>query len=236
MAGHKKSVIEHLEELRSRVIVILVFFGAFSVLGFIYSSPIVEFIQEDLFQEGVGVELIVTHPMDFLIMKINIAIFIGIVLASPVMLYQFLSFVRPALSRNERKYLIGGVLSGVLLFLVGVLFAYNVLVRFTVWFLANLSTYAGVLNLWNINEFFSFVLFASIMVGLLFELPLVSFVLAKMGVITKEAMKEQRAYFIVAMFILAAILTPPDPFTQVIIALPMVLLYEVSILIVRFFG
>jgi len=228
----KRSVLEHIEELRARLIRILVFFTGFAVIGFILSPRLISYFT-DLFPADLGVRLVVSHPMDFLLTQVNIAIFTGFLLSTPAIIYEVFSFSRPAFHRKERKLFACIVVSSTGLFLLGLVFGYFILLRFTLWFLAGLSYSAGVLNLWNLNMFVSFVFLLCMVMGLVFLAPVLVLVLVKSGIIDLDFLKDNRAYVVIGIFILAAMITPPDPFSQVIVALPMILLYEASILIAR---
>ena len=231
-----KSVIEHIAELRSGLIMILIAWGLFSVIGFLLAPRIIDFIGSNLAPRDFGVELVVSHPMDFLMAEINIAILLGLFLSSPVIIYQLYRFVRPAFRRNERRVFAYAAASGVFLFVLGLLFGYFVILRFTVWFLAGLSQTSGILNLWNLNLFVSFVFLLTTAMGIVFLLPVVTVGLVKTGIIDTAFLRDNRPYVIVGIFILAAVISPPDPFSQVIVAVPVLILYELSILIARFLG
>jgi len=233
----ERTLVEHLAELRKRLLVIVIFFSAFSVIGFYISDIIIARINADLFPAGLGVRLIVTQPVEFLYTKMNVGLFFGLVLTIPLILYQFFAFVRPALIRHERKIIIGAVLAGFGLFVAGAAFSYFVLLRFTIWFLAGLASSAGIANLWNINYFISFIFLFCIMMGFVFQLPLITTLALKFNLVKLEDLRKKRGYVIVIVFLVAAVITPTiDPVTQCIVAVPMLVLYEISIMAARIFA
>jgi sec-independent protein translocase protein TatC len=232
----KKSVEEHILELRKRLLIILFLFTILSILGF-YLSDIIINLLSDFFLKSVGVKLIVTNPLDYLYTKFNVAIFFGFILSIPIIIYQILVFVKPALIEKEKKIFFCTIIASALLFVLGISFSYFILLRFTLWFLANLASSAGIANLWNINYFISFIFFFCISIGLLFQLPLIIILLLKLNLVTLEDLKDKRSYVIVLFFLIAGIITPTvDPINQTIVAVPLILLYEVSLLIGRIFS
>ncbi|MBL7160759.1 MAG: twin-arginine translocase subunit TatC [Candidatus Aenigmarchaeota archaeon] len=231
-----ETVLEHLDDLRSRIIKIIVFFGAFSVLGYILSGRIIRYLSESLLLKDLGVRLIVTHPVEFFYTELNVAVFVGFVLSLPIIAYYIYGFLKPGMSKKERKAVKVSVPAFAGLFVIGVLFAYFVILRVVIWFFSELAMTGGVENLWGIGNFISFVFLTCISLGIVFQLPAVSLLLVRLGVISIETLKENRGFVIVGVFLLSALITPPDPLTQVLVALPMVILFEISILCARFFG
>lgn len=234
--GSRETVLDHLMELRMRIIKVIAFFAVFSVIAFFFSSRVMKFLSDSLFLKDFGVELIVTHPVEFFYTEINIAIFIGFVLTIPFIIYQVYAFIRPALERRERRAIKFSLPFFLGLFILGVCFAYFILLKVVIWFFSNLATSAEISNLWSIGNFISFIFFICIVLGFVFQLPAFSVLLVKLKVIDVEFLKKKRGYVIVAIFILAALITPPDPVTQVLVAVPMIVLYEASILVARALG
>ena len=233
----ENTFLEHLEELRKRLIVIVIFFAVFSIIGFYLSDILISRINADLFPDSVGVELIVTQPLDFLYTKMNIGLFFGLFLSVPIILYQLFVFARPAMHERERRLLVSSVLGGFVLFIIGAAFSYFIILKFIVWFLAGLGTSAGIANLWNVNYFISFIFMFCIMLGLVFQLPIITTALLKLDIVKLEDLKKKRGYVAILAFLAAAIITPTvDPLTQLIVAVPILVLYELSILSARIFG
>ena len=232
----KQDLIEHLDELRSRLIFVFVFFAVFSVFGFIISGPMINRLRADLFPAGMGVELIATYPMEFFLTKINIGVFFGILLSIPVILIQIFAFIKPGMKKEEVRVLRYAIPAGFLLFLLGVCFSYFILLKVGIWFLAGITYSAGVSNFWSVNYFIFFIFMTSIAMGMVFQMPVITYVLAKMGLIEPSFLKEKRPYVIILSFTVAAVITPPDPITQILVAIPMVILFEISVLISKIFS
>lgn len=157
----------------------------------------------------------------------------GFIIAFPFILWEIWKFIRPALYNNERKYAKLFIFTTSVLFFLGVAFGYFVLVPLSINFLANLQISVEVQNQIDINSYISLVKTTSLATGLIFELPIIIFFLAQLGLITDTFLKEYRKYAYVLILIVAAIVTPPDVVSQLIVSIPMVILYEVSIFIAR---
>ncbi len=228
----RKTVLEHLIDLRKALLKILLFFGICSGVSFIFGKAFISFLRNDLIPKEFNITLVLSSPTDFLVAWINIAIFAGIFLSIPAIIYQTYRFVVPALSQKEKRFFVYSLISSVFLFFLGFLFGYFVLLRFTLWFLASLSE-PGLLNLWNINSFLSFAFFLCITSGLMFTFPIFAVFLSKCEIIDSSILKSNRPYAVVGMFVLAAIITPPDPFSQIILAVPMMIMYEIAVVLVK---
>lgn len=153
----------------------------------------------------------------------------GFILAFPYILFEIWRFVKPALHNNEQKYSRGGVLISSLLFLTGVLFSYFLIVPLTVNFLGNYQVSETVVNQVSLKSYINTVVSVTFAVGVVFELPILVYFLTKIGVITPDFLTSNRKYMFVVLLTLAAIITPPDMFSQIMVVIPLVGLYEVSI-------
>lgn len=158
-----------------------------------------------------------------------ISIITGFILSFPYVIWEIWRFVRPAMKENERRYSSGGVLISSLLFFLGVLFSYFLIVPLTVNFLGTYHVSETVYNQISLSSYINTVVSVTFAVGLVFELPILVYFLTKIGVLTPEFMKNNRKYMYVIMLILSAIITPPDMFSQILVVLPLIALYEVSI-------
>ena len=224
----KAGAIDHLDELRRRLLVVLVWFLMFFGFGIIISPLILKKLITDLIV--LNVKLITLTPLEFLYTQIKIGFILAIALSLPNIIYHLVMFAKPALKKREIKG-IKFILPGfILFFIIGVVFAYVVFLKLSIYFLARLAPLAGIQNFWSINSFISFILYLCLSIGIIFELPLVLMLLVKLGVIKKRSLKKYRPYVYVSAFIIAAIITPPDMITQIILALPIILLYELSLL------
>jgi sec-independent protein translocase protein TatC len=162
---------------------------------------------------------------------INISIVAGLIIAFPYIFWEFWSFFKPALYEKERKYARGAVIFASLLFMLGISFGFFVIIPLSINFLGTYSVSDIVTNQININSYIGSVTSVALASGITFELPIVVFFLARIGVVTPEFMKKYRKHAIVVILIVAAIITPPDVFSQILVTLPLLVLYEVSIFI-----
>lgn len=218
---------EHLGELRKRVFIVLLFLLVFFVIGFMFSDFFIKQIIDDLiFIENIKV--VGLSPVEYILTQVKIGGLLAFVFSLPVIIYQLLVFIRPGLNKKEKEGLTMVLPSFILLFLIGVVFAYFMFLPVAVYFLGNLSK--GIIeNIWSIGKFVDFVLLSCLMFGLIFQMPLLLIVLNRLGLVKAEWLKKYRAHVYVIIFLVAALITPPDIVTQLIIGLPLVLLYEVSL-------
>jgi sec-independent protein translocase protein TatC len=158
-----------------------------------------------------------------------VSIIAGIILAFPYIIWEIWRFVKPALYTQEKKYSRGAVLVSSLLFLVGVFFSYFLIVPLTLHFLGTYQVSGNVENTISLSSYISTVVSVTFAVGIVFELPILVFFLTKIGVLTPDFMKKNRKYMIVILLLLSAIITPPDIFSQIMVVIPLMGLYELSI-------
>ncbi|RZS93137.1 twin-arginine translocase subunit TatC [Aquimarina brevivitae] len=158
----------------------------------------------------------------------------GFIIAFPYVLYEFWSFLAPALYEKERKYSKGFIIICSMLFFLGVLFGYYVIVPLTINFLGGYQVSEEVINEFDIDSYIGILRASVISCGLIFELPVVMYFLAKIGLVTPEFLRKYRKYALVIVLILSAVITPPDIVSQIIVAIPILILYEASIIITKF--
>lgn len=232
----KQTFIEHLEELRKRLIISLIAVGIGFGICYIFSKEIFQLLMIPL-QKALpkGATMIFTTPAEAFFTYFKVALLAGIFAASPVILYQIWLFVAPALYSHEKKYVIPFVISSTLLFIGGAAFGYFIVFPFGFKFLMSFATdlIQPAPRLKESLSFCSMLLFAF---GLTFELPLLILFLSKVGVVNARMLARNRRYAIVAIFIVAAILTPPDVVSQLMMAIPLLILYEAGIWIAKIFG
>lgn len=220
-------VFGHLRELRKRF---LVSFFAF-VFASIVSFPVVPFLLERVRADLMGnVFLIVISPQEALMVELKVSLLLGLVFSFPVLVYQFWSFVAPAFLGREKTLTLTLLISSTLLFLAGNVFAYWLLLPVTMNFLINVS-YPVALPMFSLNQAFSFAITLVVLFGLIFQLPLIVAVLSRLGLVDHMVLSSRRRYVVLGAFIVAAVITDPSVFTQILVAVPIILLYEVSILI-----
>jgi len=161
------------------------------------------------------------------------AITVGIILTFPFLLWEFWKFVSPALYQKEKKYAVGFLIATSLLFFTGVLFGYYIVCPMSINFLGNYSVSKEVFNDIDLNSYITLIKTASIACGLLFELPIIIFFLTKMGLVDSIILRNARKYVVVIILILAGLITPPDAISQIIVSIPILILYEISIIMSR---
>ncbi len=226
--------LDHLEELRWRIIKSLVAVVVFTIIAFFFSDQILKFLLISTKHLKHQFQLQVLKVQTVFIIKLELAIITGVIFALPVIFYQLWAFVAPGLLENERKYVIPVIVFATISFIVGAAFAFFVIIPFALDFFLGLVP-ENVKNNIALDFYFGFVARLVLVFGIVFELPVVSLLLTKLGILTPKILRKYRRYAIVVIFILAAILTPPDPTTQLLLAIPLVLLYEVTIWISYFF-
>jgi sec-independent protein translocase protein TatC len=225
----------HLEELRTRLVVSSAAFFLAGAIAFVFFVPITDLLLEPLCsipKERLGPQgcrLIFTGPVEPMLVRLKISGLSGMVLASPIWLYQLWAFVSPGLSQKEKRYSIPFVGTSILLFLTGITFAYLTLpaaLRFLVGFAGE-----NFIPFFSAKEYLSFVTLVTLVFGITFELPLLLFFLGLIGVVKVEQLRSFRRGALVTITLLAAIVTPSqDPFTMLAMALPLYLMYELVIL------
>jgi len=159
------------------------------------------------------------------------SIFAGFILAFPYVIYQFWSFISPGLRDSERKYSKGFIFMTSFLFILGVLFGYYIVTPLSINFLGNYSVSSEISNEFDISSYISIIRSSSLASGLVFELPIIIYFLTKIGLVTPQIMKKYRKFALVIVLVLSAIITPPDLASQIIVAIPILVLYQVSIYI-----
>ncbi len=217
----------HLEELRWRIIKSLISVLLFSILAYVFSEKIIDFLTKSV--ENVYF----TSPTEAFAVRIKISLILGLILSFPVIFYQLWQFVVPGLLDKEVKMVIPAVIFATFFFIGGASFCFFLVLPVGIKFLLSFQT--DKLKPWlSIKDYVSFVAWMILAFGLVFQLPIVSYFLGKIGLITHKTLSKRRSYAIVIILILAAALTPsPDMFSQVMLAVPLYFLYEVSIIVVR---
>ncbi len=229
---------EHLEELRRRLIICAIAVGVGFVISYFFKEKIFSWLMQPLLQalpKDGHQKLIYTAPHEAFMTYIKVSFLGGVAVAVPVILYQFWRFVAPGLYEHERRYLYPIVILSTIFFIGGAAFGYLIVFPYGFQFFASFAT-EFIAPMISTKEFLSFATRLLIAFGLVFELPLVTLFLAKLGLVKASFLKKQRKYAILVIFIVAAILTPPDVFTQILMAIPLLILYEMSIWIAHFFG
>jgi sec-independent protein translocase protein TatC len=229
----KQPFLSHLEELRKRLVVCAIAVGIGFVVSYIFSERLFNLLVAPL--KAVmpeGDQMIFTNLPEMFFAYIKVAFIAGILVAAPLIFYELWMFVAPGLYRNEKKLMAPFVISSTILFVGGSLFGYFIVFPFGFKFFIEFSN-ESVKALPSVKQYFSFSLKLLFAFGLVFELPVIMFFLSKLGLVTPEFLKKKRKYAILLTFVMAAILTPPDVITQCMMAGPLIVLYEIGILVAR---
>ncbi|MBE6328681.1 MAG: twin-arginine translocase subunit TatC [Bacteroidales bacterium] len=245
---------EHLDELRDCIIKICIVFVVCSIVAFFFKEEIFAFILAPGGENFITYELISDFNTGFIssannsgkvklintglasqfVIHIKTALQVGFLLSFPFLLYQLFKFVAPALHKKEKRYAISVCICSTLLFSIGFTLAYFIIFPFTYQFLSTYQVSGNVENLISLQSYIDNFIAISLFCSIAFEMPIFAWVLAKLGVINAKMMKEYRRHSIIAILLIAAIITPTsDIFTLALVSLPLILLYEISIVIVQ---
>lgn len=220
--------LDHLEELRWRLIKSLAAILVGAIISFIFIDYLIELLLLPTKKIETQFDLQVLKVQGMFVLKWGLAMVAGAILAIPVLTYQIWKFVVPGLYARERKYFIPLMLFTFLAFLCGVFFAYSVMIPFSLRFFASMG-YADVANNISINYYFSFVTWLMLGAGLIFELPVLSFILSSIGLLNPTFLRKYRRHSIIIIMVAAAFITPPDPVSLILMTAPLIILYEISI-------
>ena len=225
---------EHLGELRVRIVRGLYGVLAGAAIALPFSQTIVDWLARPVTR--LGYDLVFTAPAEAFWVQMKVGLFAGLFMAAPVILWQVWSFIAPGLHEQEKKYAAPFVIIGSLMFVAGGSFALFVVTPYALSFLLGYAR-AGLRPMITIQNHIDFLLKFTLAFGLVFELPLALTLLARMGVVTARTLARNRKYAVLGAFVAAAILTPtPDAFNQMLMAGPLIVLYEVGIVAARIFG
>ena len=234
--GLQESFLSHLFELRDRVIksglaIIVVF------IGLVYWAPDIFhlFAQPLLKALPVGGKMIVTDVTGSFFVPMKVTMLVAFIIALPVVMYQLWAFIAPGLYLHERKLIAPLVVSSYSLFIIGMAFAYFLVFPTVFKFMASYNAPLGAEMSTDIDNYLSFAMTTFLAFGITFEVPVVVVVLVRMGMVPLAKLKEIRPYVIVGAFVISAIVTPPDVLSQLLLAVPMTLLYELGLLVARFY-
>lgn len=236
MADEKLPFTTHLAELRTRLITAFMAVGIGFLVSYAYVEQIFEFLMAPMIQAmPAGSTLVFTNLTEGFFTYFKLALTSGICLAFPVILYQLWRFIAPGLLEHERRYALPFAISVTAFFLLGTAFCYYVVFPSIFRFLMSFSS--DILRpMPSIKEYLSFSTKLLLTFGLIFEFPPIVFFLAKVGVLKGAWLARQRRYAIVLIFVISAVITPPDVVSQILMALPMMVLYELGIIIAKVFG
>jgi len=238
-AGATMSFFDHLVELRERIISSLIAVGVGMVVGLAISKRFIDFVVQPMVvalrANHLDDKLYFTHPAGYVGLYINLGLYLGIVIAMPWVLYQIWLFVAPGLYRHERRATLGFILSAMILFLCGIVVGYFVLLPLVLTKVIGFSK-GGPISPWiDVNEYFNLILVVLVGLGVIFEMPVLVFILSIFNIVTPKFLLKNFRYAMLLITVLAAIVTPsPDATTMLIFMAPLVVLYFVSVLVSYF--
>ncbi|GAB4171430.1 MAG: twin-arginine translocase subunit TatC [Calditrichia bacterium] len=224
--------LDHLEEFRGRLFKIMIGVLITTIGSFFVSDYITDFLLYPAKAIDNPLDLQVLTVQGMFMVKLEVSLITGIILAIPIIVYQLWQFISPGLYPHEKKYFPYVMITTTSLMLIGISFAYFLVIPLAITFLTKIGPDYVKFNV-SINAYFSFIIRLCLIFGFIFEMPLMSFILARFGILSSSFLKKYRRHAIVAIFMLAAIFTPPDIFTQILMAIPLTILYEISIFIVK---
>jgi sec-independent protein translocase protein TatC len=227
MSHNEMTVYEHIGELRKRLMFVVVFFMLAFIGSFFLAEPLIRYLQHA--DEAKELTMNAFRLTDPLKIYLEMMVFISLIITSPLILFQFWAFISPGLLERERKVTLSYIPISLLLFLGGLSFSYFILFPYVVKFMMNLSNELNIQQVIGINEYFHFLFQLTLPFGLLFQLPVVMLFLTRLGIITPMFMAQMRRYAYFVLLIIAAFITPPDIVSHLMVTVPLLLLYEISI-------
>ncbi len=219
----------HLRELRNRLVVCIVCLVVSSLAGLNFAPQLVEALTD--IGKAYGYSYVFIAPQELLMQYFSIALLAGVCITFPVILYHVWAFVQPGLQKNENALFLSAIFFGLLCFAAGIIFAYKIMLPFMLHFLIGVSAGSEITAAISVQNYITFILTIFMIFGIVFELPVISVLLTQMGLLKVEWMKKGRKVIIIVIFLVAALITPPDIVSQIMVAIPMVGLYELSIII-----
>jgi sec-independent protein translocase protein TatC len=230
---HKESLASHLLELRSRLIRILICFGFLALVGIPFSSDIYTFAASPLLEIlPSGSSMIATQVTSPLMAPLKLVFFSALLITMPYLFYEMWMFMSPGLYKKEKAFIAPLMLSTIFLFLSGVAFAYFIVCPIIFKFFIGVAP-ESISVMTDINQYMNFVIKLIFAFGIAFEIPVATFLLIKSEIVKKETLVKARPYLIIVFFIFGMLLTPPDIFSQLFLAIPMWVLFELGLLVSR---
>ncbi|MEY3112839.1 MAG: hypothetical protein RJA85_487 [Pseudomonadota bacterium] len=241
---NQSTISEHLLELRSRIIKSLIFFVLVFIISYINADKIYDFLLQPyvkaLGSDGLANKrLIFTALQETFVTYLKLSFFSALFFSFPIFLIQIWKFIAPGLYSNEKKAILPFMIATPVLFLLGAFLAYQFIMPLAIKFFLSFESLTSQTSMpiqleAKVSEYLSLIMIFMIAFGLSFELPVLLILLATVGFVDSKYLSERRRYIIVIIFIVAAIITPPDPISQIGLAIPLMLLYEISILIIKY--
>ena len=227
------SFFEHLDELRNRIIKSILFSIIFTVVSYLYSDKIIQFLISPINEHLINFQVLKITSIFFV--KLGVSVVFGLLISFPFILFQILKFILPVFEKLTIRKVVFFTFLSYLLFLFGMLFGYKVIIPFSISFFTELSSGIEYIGLnYTLENYLSYIMWILVASSLIFQLPFILIILVKIKIFTLQNLINSRKHFIVFFFILGALMTPPDPMSQIFIVIPLIFLFEISIILVRF--
>lgn len=222
------TLVEHLTELRNRIIYMAVALVAAILLSYSFS----EILVTDMIGIVPEISFVFIAPAELLLSYIKIAVILGLAVSSPFLILQIWLYISPGLEKKERRTILFSLLFGGVFFILGAVFAYMVVLPLILEFFMGFQV-EGIEEMISFNSYLSLVVNTVLSFGLIFELPSIMVIMTRFGIVRVSFLRKNRKYIILVIFVVAAVLTPPDVISQTLLALPMILLFELGIFLSR---
>jgi sec-independent protein translocase protein TatC len=229
--GKDLPILEHITELRKRVLWSALFFVLAMIVGLIVAIPIIDYLTS--VDPVKGMELNAFSPWDGIRIYMQVAVYVSFAISLPFILFQVWLFVKPGLREGEQKASLLYIPAAVLLFVMGLSFAYFIVFPMAFYFTGIITTSLGLVQTYGLAQYFTFMFNIILPVSLMFELPIVVMFLTKLRILNPMRLNRLRRYAYVVLLIVSALITPPDLISALIVCIPMIILYEISLLLSR---
>ncbi len=231
MSDLRMTFFDHLEELRRRILVAFLSLTAAAVVGYIYAWPILDLLKKPAVKEGISMDLYYMTVLEPFMLKFKIALYAGLMISLPVIIYEILAFIAPALKKKERRVMFSSLLFIIFFFAVGMVFCYYFIMPVGIKWLVNQSN-GRIAPILSAASYASLATLLLVALGIVFETPLVVFLVVRMGIVDAKTLHKNWRWAVLATTAFAAFITPDwNPITMVLVAVPMFVLYEGSVLL-----
>jgi sec-independent protein translocase protein TatC len=219
--------LEYLDEIRRRIFSLVLFFTIFFLIGFLAAAPILKQVIGLI--KIPNVSIVITSPFQFIDLAMSVGLFAALIFCLPLVIYHIYAFLKDILSSREKKFFFVLLPVSLALFIIGFAYGFFIL-YFALGLIASVNISLGVVNLWDINQFLSQIILTAALLGLIFEFPIILTFLIRIGLINRKYLKKNRRYAYAAIFILVALLPPTDGLSLIVMSVPLVFIYEGTII------
>lgn len=226
---NKLTLIEHLTEMRKRLFIIAVVVLISTCMCYVYIQPIIKDVIEPA---GNKLNFIYVSPPELFLAYIKLSLVAGITISSPITFFQIWVFIRPGLEKKEKRCILASLFGGTFFFVLGVVFAFKIVLPIVLEFFVKLRI-EQIQPMISFGNYISFISTTLLSFGIIFEMPMLVLILSRFGLITSDFLKKNKKYIIFMTFIVAALMTPPDVVSQLLLAGPMIVLFEISIFVAK---